>query len=119
MNKIFSVCVIRNRFCIFIGCSACHSVNPPPKSAPPVVPLPNRSHLRFQTKAQGVAAIAAFLKKPDRQKAVNPQAVSRFVLMPAIPLTDAELKAVSGWFWDQYNPARGGGRGPVETLGGS
>ncbi len=93
------------------SCSVCHSVNPPPKSAPPVVPLANRYHLKYQTKAQGVAAIAAFLKKPDRNRAVDQQAVTRFGLMPVIPLTDAERTAVSGWFWDQYNSSMGGGRG--------
>jgi cytochrome c len=93
------------------NCSVCHSVNPPPKSAPPVVPLANRYHLKFQTKEQGVAYMAAFLKKPDKNRAVDPQAVSRFGLMPAITLTDAERTAVAAWFWDQYNSAMGGGRG--------
>jgi len=99
------------------NCSVCHSVNPPPKAAPPVVPLANRYHMKFPSKAEGVAHMVAFLKKPDRLKAVDPQAVSRFGLMPAIPLTDAELKAVSGWFWDQYNPAMGGGRGAGRSQG--
>lgn len=93
------------------NCSVCHSINPPPKSAPPVIPLANRYHEKFATKQQGVAHMAAFLKKPDKNRAVDTQAVSRFGLMPAISLTDAELKAVTGWFWDQYNPAMGRGRG--------
>ncbi|MCF8383820.1 MAG: cytochrome c [Chlorobium sp.] len=93
------------------SCSVCHSINPPPKSAPPVIPLANRYHEKFATKAEGVAHMAAFLKKPDKNKAVDQQAVTRFGLMPLIKLTDAELKAVTGWFWDQYNPAMGRGRG--------
>ncbi|MEE9906006.1 MAG: cytochrome c [Chlorobium sp.] len=93
------------------NCSVCHSINPPPKSAPPVIPLANRYRQKFQTKAEGVAYMAAFLKKPDKDKAIDANAVSRFGLMPAIPLTDAELKAVASWFWDQYNPSIGGGRG--------
>jgi len=93
------------------SCSVCHSVNPPPKSAPPVIPLANRYHMQFQTKEQGVAAMADFLEKPDAAKALDTRAVSRFGIMPLIPLTDEERKAVSEWFWDQYNPAMGGGRG--------
>jgi len=93
------------------NCSVCHPLNPPPKSAPPVMALANRYHEKFATKQQGVAHMAAFLKKPDKNRAVDPQAVSRFGLMPAISLPDAELKAVTGWFWDQYNPAMGRGRG--------
>lgn len=55
--------------------------------------------------------MVAFLKEPDKNKAVDEQAASRFGLMPAIPLSDEELKAVSEWFWDQYNPVMGRGRG--------
>lgn len=102
------------------NCSVCHSINPPPKSAPPVIPLANRYHEKFATREQGVAHMVAFLKKPDKTRAVDVQAVTRFGLMPALSLADAELKAVSGWFWDQYNPAmcrgRGMGRGQGQYM---
>ncbi len=128
MNKFLSLCILSVMVSAILSsramaetpdgeaifnrsCSVCHSVNPPPKSAPPVVPLANRYHLNFQTKEQGVAALIAFLKEPDQNKALDVRAVSRFGLMPLIPLTDEERKAVSEWFWDQYNPAMGGGRG--------
>ncbi|NTU53657.1 MAG: cytochrome c [Chlorobiaceae bacterium] len=96
------------------NCSVCHSVNPPPKSAPPIIPLANRYHQRFQMKEQGVAFMIAYLKKPDKQKSIDQQAVARFGLMPAIQLPDTELRAVAEWFWNQSNPAygAGGGRGP-------
>lgn len=48
------------------NCSVCHPLNPPPKSAPPVMALANRYHEKFATKQQGVAHMAAFLKKPDK-----------------------------------------------------
>ena len=92
-------------------CTVCHSVNPPPKSAPPIVPLASRYHLQFQSKAEGINHIAAYLKSPDKKNAIDQQAVTRFGLMPKIPLSDAELRAVAGWVWDQYNPAMGSGRG--------
>jgi cytochrome c len=95
------------------NCSVCHSIAPPPKTAPPIAPLANKYHQRFQTKAEGVAHLMAFLKKPDKQKSIDPQAITRFGLMPAIALPDAELRAVAEWFWNQSNPAfgPGGGRG--------
>ncbi|PWW82227.1 cytochrome C [Prosthecochloris marina] len=93
------------------NCSVCHSVNPPPKSAPPVVRLANLYHLKFSTKEEGVANMAAFLKKPDHNKAAAVQAISRYGLMPAIPLSDEELNAVAEWVWDQYDPAMRRGRG--------
>jgi len=93
------------------NCSVCHSVNPPPKSAPPVVRLAHLYHLKFATKEDGVANMAAFLKKPDHNTAAAVRAVSRYGLMPAIPLTDDELNAVSEWVWNQYDPAMRRGRG--------
>jgi mono/diheme cytochrome c family protein len=95
------------------NCSVCHSINPPPKTAPPIAPMANRYHQRFQTKGEGVAHLMAFLKKPDKQKSIDQQAIARFGLMPAISLPDAELRAVAEWFWNQSNPAygSGGGRG--------
>ena len=95
------------------NCSVCHSINPPPKSAPPIAPLASRYHQRFQTEEAGVAHLVAFLKKPDKQKSIDPQAVARFGLMPAISLPDAELRAIAAWIWEQSNPAFGqdGGRG--------
>jgi len=89
------------------NCSVCHSVNPPPKSAPPVVPLANRYYQKYATKEEGVAAMVAFLKEPDKNKAVDEQAASRFGLMPAIPLSDEELKAVSEWFLGSVQPGDG------------
>jgi mono/diheme cytochrome c family protein len=95
------------------NCSVCHSINPPPKSAPPIAPLSNRYHQRFSSKEEGVRHIIAFLKKPDKAMSIDPQAIARFGLMPAISIPDAELKAVAEWFWNQNNPAygTGGGRG--------
>jgi hypothetical protein len=59
------------------------------------------------------AYLVACFKKPDKQKSIDPQAITRFGLMPAIALPDAELRAVAEWFWSQSNPAfgLGGGRG--------
>jgi cytochrome c len=93
------------------NCSVCHSINPPPKLAPPIVPIISRYHLKFSTKEDGVAHLAAFLKLPNKQDAVDQQAITRFGLMPPIALSPAELKAVAAWVWDQYNPAMGTGRG--------
>ncbi|NTW63820.1 MAG: cytochrome c [Chlorobiaceae bacterium] len=103
------------------NCSVCHSVNPPPKSAPPVLPISGRYHMRFSTKSAGVAAMVAFMKAPSKQTSViEPEAITRFGLMPPMTLGDAELNAVAGWFWDQGGSASGpgSGRGAGQGAGG-
>ncbi|MEI6847139.1 MAG: c-type cytochrome [Chlorobiaceae bacterium] len=93
------------------NCSVCHSINPPPKAAPPIIPLSSHYHMKFQTKKEGVSRLAAYLKSPNKDKAIDPQAIARFGLMPALSLPDPELKAVAEWVWDQYNPNMMQGRG--------
>lgn len=93
------------------NCSVCHSINPPPKLAPPIIPLASRFHIQFKSKTDGVNHIAAYLKLPNKKNAIDQQAVARFGLMPAMKLPDKELRAVAGWVWDQYNPATSRGRG--------
>ncbi len=89
------------------NCTVCHAMNPPPKSAPPIIGVISQYHNKFQMKEDGVNHLVAYLKLPKKQNAVEPQAITRFGLMPPSPLSSAELRAVAGWVWDQYNPAMG------------
>jgi len=94
------------------NCSVCHSVSPPPKSAPPIMPIAAVYHRQFPDKAEGVKYMAAFMKSPAKEKSkVDPEAINRFGLMPPMALGDAELDAVAGWVWDQYNLNSGKGMG--------
>lgn len=89
------------------NCSVCHVMNPPPKSAPPIIGVISRYHMKFQKKEDGVNHLVAYLKSPAAKNAVEPQAITRFGLMPVSTLSVAELRAVAGWVWDQYDPATG------------
>ncbi len=93
------------------NCSVCHSINPPPKLAPPIVPLASRYHLQFQSKAEGVNHLAAYLKAPNKKNSIDPQAIIRFGLMPPVALSDKELHTVAEWVWEQDNQSMGRGRG--------
>ncbi|NTU68362.1 MAG: cytochrome c [Chlorobiaceae bacterium] len=98
------------------NCSVCHSVMPPPKTAPPIMPIASRYRQKFTSKADGVARMVSFMKSPSKEKVLaDPQAISRFGLMPPVQLSDAELNAVAGWVWDQ---GASGGWGPGSGQGG-
>ena len=100
------------------NCSVCHSVNPPPKSAPPIVPIASRYHQQFPSRAAVVNHMAAFLKSPSKAASrVDPEAITRFGLMSPMALGDAERKAVAEWVWDQYNPGTGRGTGAGRGQG--
>jgi len=98
-------------------CSVCHSITPPPKSAPPILPVAARYHQRFSSRSEGIRQMAEFIKSPSKEKMLaDEQAVTRFGLMPPIPLSSAELNAVAAWVWDQntggnWGTGRGAGKG--------
>ena len=76
------------------------------------MPIAAVYHRQFPDKAEGVKYMAAFMKSPAKDKSkVDPEAVNRFGLMPPMVLGDAELDAVAGWVWDQYNLNSGKGMG--------
>ncbi|AAM72956.1 MAG TPA: cytochrome C [Chlorobaculum sp.] len=86
-------------------CSACHSMLPPPKSAPPVAGLSYFYHKAFADREQGVRHIMEFVAKPAVEKSkLRPPAISRFGLMPAVELDARDLRTVSEWLWDSYDP---------------
>ena len=88
------------------SCMVCHSLAPPPKAAPPVKGLARHYREAFKSKREAVDRMVAFMKKPDASKAVcQEEAIRRFGLMPAMSLPESDLRAVSEWVWDQYDPA--------------
>jgi len=95
------------------NCSVCHTINPPPKTAPPIGPVAGRFRQKFSTKAEGVAYMVNFIKAPSKEKSVvDTDAIDRFGLMPPMPgLDEKELTAVAGWIWDQPWGGRGQGGG--------
>jgi len=103
------------------SCSVCHSIAPPPKSAPPILPISARYHQQFSSRNEGIKQMAEFIKSPTKEKVLADQhAITRFGLMPPIPLNDEELNAVSAWVWDQYTGepwGRGKGNGQGRRAG--
>ncbi|NTW51547.1 MAG: cytochrome c [Chlorobiaceae bacterium] len=99
------------------NCSVCHSISPPPKLAPPIVPISARYHQKISSRTEGISRMAAFIKSPSKEKVLaDPQAIVRFGMMPPVTLNEAELNAVAAWVWDQntsgtMRPGSGAGQG--------
>lgn len=87
------------------NCSACHSLKPPPKMAPPIVGIAAHYHEAFKEKDAAIAHMVQFMQAPDSTKSkLEAQAITRFGLMPAMPLSEKELHTVSEWLWNQFDP---------------
>ncbi|NTW49468.1 MAG: cytochrome c [Chlorobiales bacterium] len=88
------------------NCSVCHSLKPPPKMAPPIVGMAAHYRDAFTDKDAAITHMVQFMQAPDSSKSkLEPQAIARFGLMPVIPLSEKELRTVSEWLWNQYDPS--------------
>ncbi len=78
-------------------CAMCHSVQPPPKAAPPMSHAAAYYAQRFADADSAAAAIVEYLKVPSAEKSLLPaHAIERFGLMPSqAHLSDAQLRAVA------------------------
>jgi cytochrome c len=94
-------------------CSACHSLEAPPRAAPPMTHVARHYRQAFADPADGMAHIVEFVRAPSADRSVLPaHARERWGLMPPLSLPDAELEAVARYVWQLPEPKRGmGGRG--------
>ena len=78
-------------------CSMCHTVNPPPKAAPPMSHATGFYLRQHETVEAAATAIVAYLKQPDSTRSALPaHAITRFGMMPSqAHLTDVQLDAVA------------------------
>jgi cytochrome c len=95
-------------------CSACHSMDSPPLSAPPITHVARHYRRAFDDREAGLQHMTAFIRAPTPEASVLPShARERWGLMPALPLPEPELRAVAEYVWSLPDPSRGmHGSGP-------
>ncbi len=87
------------------SCKRCHSLGPPPKFGPPIKGIAMHYREAFADKNEAVEHMVTFMQKPDVSLSkCRPEAVQRFGLMPAMNLPEEELRVVSDWLWEQFDP---------------
>jgi mono/diheme cytochrome c family protein len=86
-------------------CTACHTVQPPPNLAPPMMGISGHYHDAFTDKDEAVAWMVAYIQSPDSAKSkLSPEAFRRFGAMAPLPLPEEDLRAVMTWVWEMYDP---------------
>lgn len=95
-------------------CSACHTLEPPHKLAPPMRMVSMHLRQRFSTEEEGVAHVTSYVPAPDAERSIMPpQIIQRFGLMTAQPLPAEMLESVARYVWSlgEGGPAMGAGQG--------
>ena len=94
-------------------CSTCHSMDPPPKLAPPLMMVLGHYMDEFGAPDSARDALILWLAGPDSTQSVLPaHAIERFGVMPPLPpLSDEQRSAVATYLFEQYEEDGMGGRG--------
>lgn len=98
-------------------CFACHTEQPPHKTAPPLAMVAN--HYRQATPSLEAATkrIVEWVPAPSREKSLlPPMAIERFGLMPAQQLPDSQIRAAAAYILTLQHRGMGNGMG---AMGGS
>ncbi len=81
-------------------CSACHSIDPPMKEAPPFRHVARHLRQQFEDRAAFTTHVVDFVTAPSAEHSALPQrAIERFGLMPAHPIGSERLESVAAYLW--------------------
>lgn len=79
-------------------CATCHSLQPPPKTAPPLAMIAMHYRRRSAGDAEAIDRMVDWVRAPDAAKSLMPPMVIReFGLMPPQPLPDSLLRAAAAY----------------------
>jgi len=85
-------------------CTACHTVQPPPNLAPPMMAVSGYYRDAFTDRDEAVAAMVAYIQDPDSTRSqLRPEAFRRFGIMAPLPLLEEDRRAVATWIWEMYD----------------
>ena len=100
-------------------CSGCHTLDPPPDSAPPMRHVARHLRQDLETFVELAEQVRTYVREPDAERSLlPPRAVERFGVMPALPLTDDILTAAAAYIWSLSEAGPMGMGGPGMRRGG-
>lgn len=90
-------------------CSECHSLQPPPRLAPPLTHVGRMVKSQVDDRAAFTRHIVTYVQAPSEDRSLLPvQAIRRFGLMPAQVVTEHRLEDAAAWLWVMADSAQGG-----------
>lgn len=91
-------------------CSACHTLDPPPDSAPPMRHVVRHLRRDLTTFEAFSEHVQSYVPAPDAERSMlPPMAIERFGVMAPLPLADDVLHSAAAYLWSLSTPAEGEG----------
>lgn len=81
-------------------CSACHVASGRPTVAPPLFGVKNHVMGAYPERQEFVEYIVQWVKNPQAERSLMPGAVRRFGVMPTLPYSETDVRAVAGFIYD-------------------
>jgi cytochrome c len=89
-------------------CAACHTEQPPPKTAPPLSHVARRYRMMTSDSAAALARITAWIAAPAKDRSLMPSmAIDRFGLMAPLPLPEDQRRAAAAYVLSLADSAQG------------
>ena len=93
-------------------CSACHTLDPPPDSAPPMRHVVRHLRSDLTTFEAFSDHVRSYVPAPDPERSRLPEmAIERFGLMAPMPLADDVLHSAAAYLWSLSDSGEGMGQG--------
>ena len=88
--------------------SACHTEQPPPKTAPPLSHVARRYRIMAGDSAAALARLTAWIAAPAKDRSLMPaMAIDRFGLMAPLPLPEEQRLAAAAYVLSLADSAQG------------
>lgn len=93
-------------------CSACHTEQPPPRTAPPLSHVARRYRMMAGDGDAALARMTAWIAAPSKDRSLMPaMAIDRFGLMAPLPIPEDQRRAAAAYVLSLADAAQGMGHG--------
>ena len=110
--------VAQGRQVFELVCSGCHTIDPPPDSAPPMLHVSRHLRQELTTFEDFADHVRTYVPAPSAEASrLPPMAIERFGVMAPLPLTDDVLTAAAAYIWTLVDSAGPMGNGMGGGMG--
>jgi mono/diheme cytochrome c family protein len=100
-----SISVARGQLVFDSVCSACHTLEAPPKTAPPLGEIARRYRQVFTDREEAIDHLVDYTRSPAPAKShLTQPAIDDWGVMPGVDIPEADLRAVGRYIWELATP---------------
>jgi mono/diheme cytochrome c family protein len=104
-----SLVLERGRVVYETACAQCHTLEPPPLTAPPLAVIARRYHQVIADREDAIEHLVDYTRSPAPEKSrLSQRTIDEWGVMPGINLPEEDLRAVGRYIWQLAGPRPAG-----------